>query len=111
MASKMKCILASIFSRFWWILGGMLGAKIEQKSIPKGINKNYAKKKAYWSRLRGVLERLGSFFIGFKSGQAGFEKKKKRRSANFPGFFYSHWGALRVLQRSMSLYIKHSSAL
>ena len=35
----MDCILASIFERFWWILGGKLGSKIEQKSIQKGIEK------------------------------------------------------------------------
>ena len=39
MESKMDCILASIFERFWWILGGKLGSKIEQKSIPKGIER------------------------------------------------------------------------
>ena len=35
----MDCILALIFERFWWILGGKLGSKIEQKSIQKGIGK------------------------------------------------------------------------
>ena len=37
--STWKGILASIFDRFWWILGGKLGSKIKQKSIQKGIEK------------------------------------------------------------------------
>ena len=51
MESKMGCILASIFKRFWWILGGKLGSKIEQKSIPKGIEKVMKKRRSTW----GVL--------------------------------------------------------
>ena len=51
MESKMDCILASIFERFWWILGGKLGSKIEQKSIPKGIEKVMKKRRSTW----GVL--------------------------------------------------------
>ena len=51
----MDCILASIFDRFWWILGGKLGSKIEQKSISKGIEKVMKKKEgqlgASWARL------------------------------------------------------------
>ena len=39
----MECILASIFERFWWILGGKLGSKIEQKSSQKGIEKRCKK--------------------------------------------------------------------
>ena len=35
----MECILASIFDGFWWFLGAKLGAKIEEKSILKGIEK------------------------------------------------------------------------
>ena len=27
------------FCQFWWILGGKLGSKIEQKSIQEGIGK------------------------------------------------------------------------
>ena len=45
MESKMECILASIFERFWWILGGKLGSKIKQKSIQKGIEKVMKKRK------------------------------------------------------------------
>ena len=37
--STWEGILASIFERFCWILGGKLGSKIEQKSIQKGIEK------------------------------------------------------------------------
>ena len=36
-SSTWEGILASIFERFWWILGGKLGSKIKQKSIQKGI--------------------------------------------------------------------------
>ena len=39
------------FERFWWILGGKLGSKIEQKSIPKGIEKVMKKRRSTW----GVL--------------------------------------------------------
>ena len=39
MESKMECILASIFDTFQWILGGMLGSKIEPKVIQKDIGK------------------------------------------------------------------------
>ena len=34
-SSTWEGILASIFERFWWILGGKLGSKIEQKSIKR----------------------------------------------------------------------------
>ena len=43
MKSKMECILASIFDTFQWILGPMLGAKMDQKSFQKGIAKRMAK--------------------------------------------------------------------
>ena len=43
--------MASIFERFGWILGGKLGSKIEQKSIPKGIEKVMKKRRSTW----GVL--------------------------------------------------------
>ena len=42
--SKMECILASIFKRFWWIMraklgqvGGKLALKIDGKSVQKGL--------------------------------------------------------------------------
>ena len=44
MSSTWEGILASIFKRFWWILGGKLGSKIEQKSIQEGIEKVMKKK-------------------------------------------------------------------
>ena len=37
--SKMECILASIFGRFWVDFGAKLGRKIDQKSIQKSIEK------------------------------------------------------------------------
>ena len=37
--STWEGILASIFDRFWQILAGKLGSKIDQKSIQKGIEK------------------------------------------------------------------------
>ena len=43
MASKMKCILAPIFFRFWWISGGKLGGEMEPESIQKGIEKTMRK--------------------------------------------------------------------
>ena len=46
MESKMGCILASIFKRFWWILERKLGEKIDQKSIQEGIEKTMEKWKA-----------------------------------------------------------------
>ena len=41
--SKMECILASIFDRFWWILEGKLGWKLEPRSTQKGIEKRCEK--------------------------------------------------------------------
>ena len=43
--SNMEGILASIFHRFWWILGGKLGGKIEPKSIKNGIKKTMKKRR------------------------------------------------------------------
>ena len=57
----MDCILASIFERFWWILGGKLGSKIEQKSIPKGIEKVMKKRRSTWGVLGASWARLGPF--------------------------------------------------
>ena len=49
----MECILASIFERFWWILGAKLGWKIDQKSIKNGIEKTNEKRKAArWPKRR-----------------------------------------------------------
>ena len=41
----MGCILASVFYRFWLIVGAMLGSKIEQKSIKNGMEKMIEKRK------------------------------------------------------------------
>ena len=46
MESKMEGILASIFWRFWWILGAKLGWKIDLKSIKSPIEKTIEKKDA-----------------------------------------------------------------
>ena len=43
---KMDCLLASIFNGFWWIFGGMLGGKMEPRSIQEGIEKAMEKWKA-----------------------------------------------------------------
>ena len=40
---KMDCLLASIFGGFWWVLGGMLGWKIEPRA-KKNRLKNASKK-------------------------------------------------------------------
>ena len=45
MESKMEYILASIFDTFQWILRGKLGAKIDPKSIEKGIGKRMEKRR------------------------------------------------------------------
>ena len=44
--STWEGILASIFHRFWWILGAKLGGKIEPRSIKNGIEKMTEKRKA-----------------------------------------------------------------
>ena len=44
--STWEGILASIFGGFWWIFGGKLGSKIDQKSIQEGIEKTMEKWKA-----------------------------------------------------------------
>ena len=44
--SKLECLLASIFHRFWWVLGGKLGRKIEPRSIKNGIEKTMKKRRA-----------------------------------------------------------------
>ena len=56
--STWEGILASIFERFWWILGSKLGSKIEQKSIQKGIEK-VMKKRTYprWPKSRSKRPR------------------------------------------------------
>ena len=41
--STWEGILASIFHRFWWILGGKLGGKIEPRGIKNGIEKTMKK--------------------------------------------------------------------
>ena len=43
--SNMEGILASIFHRFWWILGAKLGGKIKPKSIKNGIEKTMKKRR------------------------------------------------------------------
>ena len=75
MESKMECILASIFQRFWWILGPKLGCKIEPRRSgvtswePKSI------KNRSWGCLGAILgcpdllgmrswTPLGSFLAG-----------------------------------------------
>ena len=45
MESKMECLLASIFDRFWWIFGAKLGRKIDQKSMQKGMAHGSSKKR------------------------------------------------------------------
>ena len=58
--STWEGILASIFDRFWWILGGKLGSKIEQQSIQKGIEKVVKKRRSpRWGTKEGFLKVLG----------------------------------------------------
>ena len=46
MKSTWEGILASIFHRFWWILGAKLGGKIEPRSIKNGTEKLIEKRRA-----------------------------------------------------------------
>ena len=58
--STWEGILASIFDRFWWILGGKLGSKIEQKSIQKAIEKVMKKGRSpRWQKSRSKMAQGG----------------------------------------------------
>ena len=52
---KMKCLLASILGRFWWILRSKLGRKIE----PRSIKNRFKKASKKWWKKEGVLEGSG----------------------------------------------------
>ena len=68
-SSTWEGILASIFERFWWILGGKLGSKIEQKSIQKGIEKVMKKRRSpRWQKSRNKTLQLGASG-GFQDGK------------------------------------------
>ena len=55
----MDCILASIFERFWWILGSkQVGVKNRAKIDPKRHRKSDEKKKVNLGRLGRVLGRF-----------------------------------------------------
>ena len=59
MRSTWEGILASIFDRFWWILGAKLGGKIEPKSIKNGIEKTMKKRRATrWPKSRNSKSKL-----------------------------------------------------
>ena len=58
MRSTWEGILASIFHRFWWVLGAKLGGKIEPRSKKKCIENMMQNK----SRFERVLER---FWVDF----------------------------------------------
>ena len=47
----MECILASIFERFFWILGVKLGGKTDQKSIKNRIETKMQKTGPLGTRL------------------------------------------------------------
>ena len=51
---KMKCLLASMLGRFWWILRSKLGWKIEPRANQNGLE-NAFKKCSKKVRLEGVL--------------------------------------------------------
>ena len=66
--STWEGILASIFSGFWWILGGKLGSKIEQKSIQKGIEKVMKKRRSpKWQKRRSKTPRGAAAAAGVDS--------------------------------------------
>ena len=59
MRSTCEGILASIFDRFWWILGAKLGGKIEPRSIKNGIEKTMKKRRATrWPKSRNSKSKL-----------------------------------------------------
>ena len=67
MESKMECILASIFDKFQWILGGKLGSKMDQKSIQKGIGKRMQKRNGF-SMVFGECKRVQGDFGSIEPG-------------------------------------------
>ena len=83
--STWEGILASIFERFWWILGGKLGSKIEQKSIQKGIEKVMKKRRApRWI----LMCFLGPSWNGKwpkNAYQKAFKKRLKKEGGHHPG--------------------------
>ena len=72
MESKMGCILASIFKRFWWILGGMLGEKIDQKSIQEGIEKVMKKRRSPRWQKNGKKALRGAATASFQGPGRGY---------------------------------------
>ena len=67
MESKMKCISASIFDTFQWILGSKLESKMDQKSIQKGIGKRMQKRNDF-SMVFGECKRVQSDFGSIEPG-------------------------------------------
>ena len=71
MKSTWEGILASIFHRFWWILGAKLGGKIEPRSIKNSIEKRLG-------CLGGIWRRLGRQ-VGLPGGGDGTGRLPRRR--------------------------------
>ena len=68
MESKMECILASIFKRFWWILGaklGQVGGKLALKIDGKSIQKGLGVSTSLWGRSRRLQSDPGTENIDF----------------------------------------------
>ena len=63
--SKTACVLASIFHRFWWLLGGKLGMKTEPRCLQNR------------SRLRKDAFRRTSVLRKFKKSNFRFPEQKK----------------------------------
>ena len=57
--SKMECLLASIFVRFWWIWEAKLDQKIDQNTIQKDIKKSIDFCIDFWSILEPFWAHLG----------------------------------------------------
>ena len=88
--STWEGILASIFDRFWWILGGKLGSKIEQKSIQKGIKKameNILDLEAIW-------ERFGSQVGTENEAKMNTKRHAKNDAKMMGGWLRPGWGGV-----------------
>ena len=81
MESKMGCVLASIFERFWLILEHKLGEKIDQKLIQEGIEKTMKKRR----RLVAVLGASWGVRRSVNQRGAGATRARRGRGAGADG--------------------------
>ena len=62
----MECILLSIFGRFHWIFGTVLGVETQRQNTPKRFRKKTRKKKASWKRLDHETDRRALSQCGYQ---------------------------------------------